>query len=492
MNVHDSERIMGILEKNGYVPFLNNKENTKIPDLVIFNTCAIRKNAENKLYGHLNMLNNLKKKKPEMKIAVGGCLGQKDKAKIVQKAPYVDIVFGTNNLHSLPVLLKRSYWNAKAQVEILESLKIFPSSLPTKRQYKYSALVSISVGCNNTCSFCIVPYLKGKEKDRLPSEILQEIKVLVDSGVKEITLLGQNVNTYGISFGKRNAFCNLLKECGKIKNLKRLRFMSPHPSSFDKNIINVMQNIKNIMPHLHMPLQSGSDRILKAMRRSYRISKFLTIIEYVKRTIHNVSISSDIIIGFPGETEEDFQETLNIVKKCRFSNLFIFEYSSRPHTKAFFLPFKISKEIIKSRFKRLLNLQNQISFEENKKYIGSTIEILTIPINKKRKGIDYVLGRAQDNRLVYVILSNNKEKVTIKNGEIMLVNVIDCSYKYLIALVSEKQILTLTNKTAANHSTSSPGIFKNKSSKFFIGFPIMKKNKKELKNVQTFCNEKIG
>ena len=268
-------------------------------DVVVFNTCAVRENADNKLYGNLSHLAPIKAAKPDLQIAVGGCMAQKDRETITERAPYVDVVFGTHNIGSLPALLDRARALDEAQVEILESLSVFPSTLPTKRESAYAAWVSISVGCNNTCTFCIVPALRGKEKDRRPGEILAEIEALVAEGVTEITLLGQNVNAYGVEFGDREAFSKLLRACGEIEGLERVRFTSPHPAEFTDDVIEAMATTPNVMPSLHMPLQSGSDRILREMRRSYRSSKYLGIIERVRAAIPEAAITTDIIIGFP-------------------------------------------------------------------------------------------------------------------------------------------------------------------------------------------------
>ena len=311
MNVHDSERLTGLLEDAGYVAAPADAQ----ADVVVFNTCAVRENADNKLYGNLSHLAPVKAANPGMQIAVGGCLAQKDRSTITAKAPYVDVVFGTHNIGSLPVLLERARVLEEAQVEILESLEVFPSTLPTKRDSAYAAWVSISVGCNNTCTFCIVPALRGKEKDRRPGEILAEIEALVAEGVSEVTLLGQNVNAYGVEFGDRQAFSKLLRSCGSIEGLERVRFTSPHPAEFTDDVIAAMAETPNVMPSLHMPLQSGSDRVLKAMRRSYRQSKYLGIIERVRAAMPDAAITTDIIVGFPGETEEDFQATLDVVRR---------------------------------------------------------------------------------------------------------------------------------------------------------------------------------
>src|SRR6201747_1512121 len=330
MNVHDSERRTGLLEEAGYGAAAEGDD----ADVVVFNTCAVREKADNKLYGNLGQLASVKKKRPGMQIAVGGCLAQKDRLTITEKAPWVDVVSRTLNIGSLPVLLDRARVQEEAQVEILESLEVFPSTLPTKRESAYAAFVSISVGCNNTCTFCIVPALRGKERDRRPGEVLAEIRALVAEGVSEVTLLGQNVNAYGVEFGDRQAFSKLLRACGEVEGLERVRFTSPHPAEFTDDVIEAMAETPNVMPSLHMPLQSGSDKVLKDMRRSYRQSKYLGIIDRVRAAMPEAAITTDIIVGFPGETEEDFAATLDVVRRARFSGAFTFQYSKRPGTPA--------------------------------------------------------------------------------------------------------------------------------------------------------------
>src|SRR6188768_2581155 len=372
MNVHDSERLSGLLEEAGYVAAPTGED----ADVVVFNTCAVRENADNKLYGNLSHLAPIKAKRPGMQIAVGGCLAQKDRATITAKAPYVDVVFGTHNIGSLPALLDRARVMEEAQVEILESLEVFPSTLPTRRDSAYSAWVSISVGCNNTCTFCIVPSLRGKEQDRRPGEILAEIEALVAQGVVEVTLLGQNVNTYGVEFGDRLAFGKLLRACGEIEGLERVRFTSPHPAAFTEDVILAMAETPKVMPSLHMPLQSGSDKVLKDMRRSYRSAKFLGIIENVRRHIPDAAITTDIIVGFPGETEEDFQATLDVVRRARFSGAFTFQYSKRPGTPAATLPDQLPKAVVQERYMRLVALAEQVAWDENKALVGQTLELM--------------------------------------------------------------------------------------------------------------------
>ncbi|TFB72564.1 tRNA (N6-isopentenyl adenosine(37)-C2)-methylthiotransferase MiaB [Cryobacterium glaciale] len=396
MNVHDSERLSGSLEAAGYV-----SANGGEADIVVINTCAVRENADNKLYGNLGYLASVKRKHAGMQIAVGGCLAQKDKTTILEKAPWVDVVFGTHNMGSLPSLLERARHNGEAQLEILESLETFPSTLPTKRDSSYSGWVSISVGCNNTCTFCIVPALRGKEKDRRPGEILAEIQALVDDGAIEVTLLGQNVNSYGVEFGDRLAFGKLLRAAGKIEGLERIRFTSPHPAAFTDDVIDAMAATPAVMPQLHMPLQSGSDRILKSMRRSYRGAKFLGILDRVRAQMPNAAISTDIIVGFPGETEEDFQETLRVVEQARFATAFTFQYSIRPGTPAATMPDQVPKAIVQDRYERLAALQERISLEENQAMIGREVELLVANGGRKDNDTHRLSGRAPDSRLVH-------------------------------------------------------------------------------------------
>lgn len=398
MNVHDSERLSGSLESAGYTAAGEGEE----ADIVVINTCAVRENADNKLYGHLGHLAGRKRERPGMQIAVGGCLAQKDKNVILEKAPWVDVVFGTHNMGALPRLLERARHNDEAQIEILESLETFPSTLPTKRDAVYSGWVSISVGCNNTCTFCIVPALRGKEKDRRPGDVLAEVQSLVDDGVIEVTLLGQNVNSYGVEFGDRLAFGKLLRAAGEIEGLERIRFTSPHPAAFTDDVIDAMAETPSVMPQLHMPLQSGSDRILKEMRRSYRSEKFLGILDRVRAKIPNAAISTDIIVGFPGETEEDFEETLRVVEQARFASAFTFQYSIRPGTPAATMPNQVPKAVVQERYERLLELQNRISLEENEKLVGRTVELLVAQGEGKKDAETHRMsGRAEDSRLVH-------------------------------------------------------------------------------------------
>ncbi|WP_369375537.1 tRNA (N6-isopentenyl adenosine(37)-C2)-methylthiotransferase MiaB [Promicromonospora sp. Populi] len=402
MNVHDSEHMAGMLEQAGYTRASSQDEAASSADVVVINTCAVRENAANKLYGNLGQLASIKAARPGMQIAVGGCLAQKDRGDIVSKAPWVDVVFGTHNLDALPVLLERARHNEAAQVEIAESLQVFPSTLPTRRESVYAGWVSISVGCNNTCTFCIVPHLRGKERDRRPGEVLAEVEALVAAGAIEVTLLGQNVNSYGVEFGDRGAFAKLLRACGRIEGLERVRFTSPHPAAFTDDVIAAMAETENVMPQLHMPLQSGSDRILRAMRRSYRSEKFLGILDRVRAVIPDASITTDIIVGFPGETEEDFAETLRVVEASRFSSAFSFQYSPRPGTPAATMADQLPKEVVQERFERLLALQERVGAEEAQRQVGRTLEVLVAEGSGRKDGARHRLsGRAADNRLVH-------------------------------------------------------------------------------------------
>jgi tRNA-2-methylthio-N6-dimethylallyladenosine synthase len=398
MNVHDSERISGLLEDAGYV----RAGEAEPADVVVFNTCAVRENADNRLYGNLGHLRPVKDKQPGMQIAVGGCLAQKDRGEIVKRAPWVDVVFGTHNIGSLPVMLERARHNDEAQVEILEALEVFPSTLPTRRESTYSGWVSISVGCNNTCTFCIVPALRGKEKDRRPGDVLAEVRALVADGVLEVTLLGQNVNSYGVEFGDRLAFGKLLRACGEIDGLERVRFTSPHPKDFTDDVIAAMAETPNVCHQLHMPLQSGSDAVLKAMRRSYRSERYLGIIEKVRAAMPDAAITTDIIVGFPGETEQDFEQTLKVVRAARFAGAFTFQYSKRPGTPAASMERQLPKQVVQERYERLLALVEEISWAENRALVGSTVEVLaSVGEGRKDERTGRMSGRARDGRLVH-------------------------------------------------------------------------------------------
>jgi tRNA-2-methylthio-N6-dimethylallyladenosine synthase len=427
-NTVDSERYLAQLGDRG----AQRTDDLAEADVIVINTCAVRDNAAGKLYGTLGHLKSRKDKHDGMQIAVGGCLAQMDKDTVQQKAPWVDVVFGTHNVGSLPALLERARHNNEAQLEILESLDVFPSTLPTKRDAVYSGWVSISVGCNNTCTFCIVPSLRGKERDRRPGDILAEVQALVDDGAIEVTLLGQNVNSYGVEFGDRGAFAKLLRACGNIAGLERVRFTSPHPAAFTDDVIEAMAETPNVMPQLHMPLQSGSDKVLKDMRRSYRSKKFLGILDKVRDRIPHAAISTDIIVGFPGETEEDFQATLDVVEQSRFATAFTFQYSKRPGTPAADLPEQLPKSVVQERYERLIALQDRISAEENAKQVGTQVEVLvTAQQGRKASETHRLSGRSRDQRLVHFSVPDGA--AVPRPGDLVTVTVTEAAPFHLIA-----------------------------------------------------------
>ncbi len=426
MNVHDSERITGMLEAEGYVPH----KGDSVPDLIVFNTCAVRENADNKLYGNLSHLVPVKEENPDLQIAVGGCLAQKDQGEILRKSPVVDVVFGTHNLGSLPTLLERARVERESQIEIAEALVEFPSALPTKRDARYAAWVSVSVGCNNTCTFCIVPSLRGKEKDRRAGDILKEIRALVADGVLEVTLLGQNVNAYGSDLGDPEAFSKLLRAAGEIPGLERVRFTSPHPRDFTDDVIWAMAETPNVMPQLHMPLQSGSDSVLQRMRRSYRRKKYVGIIDRVREAMPHASITTDIIVGFPGETDSEFADTLDLVKEIRFSGAYTFQYSKRPGTPAALMPDQIPKEVVQERYERLVAVVNEIAWQENLQRVGNHVEVLVAHgEGRKDRATSRLSGRAADGRLVHVNMNGH----SARPGDFVTATVVTAAPHHLVA-----------------------------------------------------------
>ena len=405
MNEHDSERAAGVLETMGY----RRAPDAQAADLVLFNTCAIRENADNKLYGQLSHLKPLKLAQPDKTIVVGGCLAQKDQAGLAQKAPWVDVIYGTHNMGRLPELLAQADSASLPVLEILEHTEMFPSALPARREVVHHAWVSISIGCNNTCTFCIVPSLRGPEKSRKLGEILSEVRDLVSDGVKEVTLLGQNVNSYGRDLvaldpgdGPRNRtlFAELLHALGDVEGLERVRFTSPHPKDFTSDVFAAMRDVPNVCEQLHLPLQSGSNRILKLMQRSYRSSRFLDLVAEARETIPGVAISTDIIVGFPGEDEEDFADTLTVAEQAAFDSAYTFEYSRRPGTAAVDLDGHLDPAVINARYRRLTDLTNRLSAEANARQVGTVQQLL---IEGPSKTDDTRMsGRTRTNRLVHV------------------------------------------------------------------------------------------
>lgn len=431
MNVHDSERLSGLLEAAGYA-----RAGTDAPaaDVVVLNTCAVRENADNKLYGNLGHLASVKAVTPGMQIAVGGCLAQKDRSEILRRAPWVDVVFGTHNVGSLPALLDRAAVEDEAQVEIVEALEVFPSTLPARRESAYSAWVAVSVGCNNTCTFCIVPALRGRERDRRPGDVLAEVEALVAEGVVEITLLGQNVNAYGVEFGDRYAFAKLLRAAGAVDGLERVRFTSPHPRDFTDDVIAAMAETPAVMPQLHMPLQSGSDRVLRAMRRSYRRERYLGIIDKVRAAIPHAAITTDIIVGFPGETDDDFEQTLDVVRAARFASAFTFQYSKRPGTPAADMDDQVPPEVVSERYQRLAALVDEVAWTESQALVGREVEVLVADGEGRKDGHTHRLsGRGPDNRLVHFAVPGDDAEAAPRPGDMVTVSVTRAAPHHLIA-----------------------------------------------------------
>ncbi|MPZ89886.1 MAG: tRNA (N6-isopentenyl adenosine(37)-C2)-methylthiotransferase MiaB, partial [Nitriliruptorales bacterium] len=413
MNEHDSERAAGVLETMGYRPAAD----AESADLVLFNTCAIRENADNKLYGQLTALKPLKLAQPDKTVVVGGCLAQKDQSAIADRAPWVDVVYGTHNMGSLPRLLAQADSAALPVVEILEHTEMFPSALPARREVRHHAWVSISIGCDNACTFCIVPLLRGPEKSRRLGEVAGEVRGLVADGVREVTLLGQNVNSYGRDLvragtdladggssrrraGNRTLFAELLHALGEVEGLERVRFTSPHPKDFTSDVFAAMRDVPNVCEQLHLPLQSGSDRILRRMQRSYRSTRFLDLAAEAREAIPGVAISTDIIVGFPGETEEDFEDTLRVTEAAAFDSAYTFEYSKRPGTAAVDLDGHLDPKTVNARYRRLTALTRRLSEAANRRQVGSVQELLLEGPSKTDTG--RVSGRTRTNRLVHV------------------------------------------------------------------------------------------
>jgi tRNA-2-methylthio-N6-dimethylallyladenosine synthase len=393
MNEHDSERMAGMLEADGYVKTAT----PETADVVLFNTCCIREKADTRLYGTLGHMKRIKDAKPGMRIVVGGCLAQKDRHVIQERAPYVDVVLGTHNLASLPRLLAES--EDGAAFEILEQTETFPSALPARRNSPWHAWVSISIGCNNSCTFCIVPAVRGKEVSRRVADIVTEVGGLVADGVVEITLLGQNVNSYGRDLDGRPLFSKLLYALDEVDGLERIRFTSPHPKDFRADTVDAMAECRTVCEHIHLPVQAGSSRVLKAMKRAYTKAGYLDKVRMVRDAIPEIAITTDIIVGFPGETEEDFRDTLDLVEEVRYDGAYTFQYSPRPMTEAATFAAQVPKEIVQQRYEQLVALQERISFERNQSSVGRTEEVLVEGISRKDQ--DKLTGRTRTNKLVH-------------------------------------------------------------------------------------------
>lgn len=397
MNEHDSEEIAWILEEMGYSPAENKEES----DLIIYNTCSVRENADLKVYGHLGALKALKKRKSNLTIAVCGCMTQQDNIRrfIMDKFKHVDIIFGTNNIHKLPQLINTHIQNGETTVDIIEESREIVESIDANRKYDFKAFVNIMYGCNNFCTYCVVPYTRGREKSRNPESIIREVDSLARRGYKEITLLGQNVNSYGKTLENPYTFAQLLRDINKVDGIERIRFMTSHPKDLSDELIHAMRDCEKVCKHLHLPVQSGSDKILKNMNRKYTKEKYLKLVEKIKSEIPGIAITTDIIVGFPGETEGDFRETLDLVEKVKYDSAFTFLYSIREDTIAAKMDEQVSSDISHERFQRLLDNLYPIFFRSNENYKGKVVKVLAEDISKNDEKV--LNGRTGSNKLVH-------------------------------------------------------------------------------------------
>jgi tRNA-2-methylthio-N6-dimethylallyladenosine synthase len=427
MNEHDSERIGGLLVGDGMTP-TDVAEDARV---IVLNTCAIRENADHKLYGNLGHLKPLKDRRPDLRIVVAGCLAQKDQGLIQRKAPWVDVVVGTHALPQLLELLRRSEVEGP-QMDVREYTETFPSALPAQRHDAFRAWVSIAVGCDNACTFCIVPFVRGAQRSRAMGDILAEVQAIAAAGVLEITLLGQNVNTYGRDVtvpdsARRPLFADLLRLVNEVDGIERIRFTSPHPHDFTPDVIEAMAGSEKVCEHIHFPLQSGSDRMLKAMQRSYRRERYLSWLDRIRNAIPTIAVSTDIIVGFPGETEHDFAETLDVVERAGFDSAYTFQYSPRPGTRAATMPDQVPKDVVQERFDRLVRLQTAITAERNRRQVGQRVEVL-VEGDGKRDGSTQ--SRTRTNRIVHL-------REPLEAGTFATVEITEAAAHHLLGRVVE-------------------------------------------------------
>jgi len=403
MNEHDTEKIIWTLERIGYQQTINRSE----ADIIIFNTCAVRETAEDRVFGQLGELQDLKRKNPSLIIAVCGCLMQKEDIRdyFLKKHRHIDIVFGTNNIHKLPQLIDRHLRTNDRVIDVVEDTKEISDNIDSNRKYSYKAFVDIMYGCNNFCSYCIVPYTRGRERSRSVKSIINEVENLAQTGCKEITLLGQNVNSYGKTLDEKITFSQLLTLLNEIEGIERIRFMTSHPKDFSEELIEAYKNLDKLCNHLHLPVQSGSNRILKLMNRKYTKEEYLEKIYKIREYIPDIAITTDIIVGFPGETEEDFEETLDLVKSAKFDSAFTFLYSIREGTNAAKMSNQIPDEIKHDRFQRLLDVLYPIGLESNKKLINTIQRVLVEETSKSDENV--LSGRTETNKLVHFKGNNN-------------------------------------------------------------------------------------
>lgn len=397
MNEKDSEKLLGVLETIGY-----RQTDTEYADLVLFNTCTVRENANTKLYGHLGHVKKAKEQNPEMIIGLCGCMMQEEQVveKIRKSYPFVDLIFGTHNIFKLAELLKARADSGGMIVDIWKDTDQIVEDLPSDRKFSFKCGVNIMFGCNNFCSYCIVPYVRGRERSRKPEDIIKEIEGLVKEGVREVMLLGQNVNSYGKNLAEPVSFAQLLQRIEQIEGLARIRFMTPHPKDLSDELIEVMASSKKICRHMHLPVQSGSSRILKKMNRHYTKEQYLELVEKIRKNVPDVSLTTDIIVGFPGETEEDFEETMDIVRKVRYDSVFTFIYSKRTGTPAAVMEDQVPEDVVKNRFDRLLKEVHTIAAEVCAVHEGTIQTALIESVSEHDPSM--VTGRLSNNLLVHI------------------------------------------------------------------------------------------
>jgi len=425
MNEHDSERIAGQLLEEGYEEASSQEQ----ADVLVLNTCCIRENADEKLYGTLGRLASLKEKNPEMQIAVGGCLAQKDRDLVTAKAKSVDVVFGTHNLHQVGELLRRNELEKQAIVEIIEELEAYPSALPARRESNHSAWVTIQIGCDNSCAFCIVPSVRGKEVSRRMGDIVHEIEDLARDGVTEITLLGQNVNSYGRDLGAgqyRPKFADLLRAVNEIEGIKRIRFTSPHPKDMKEDTFIAMAECEKVCNHLHFPLQSGSNSILAAMHRGYTSQRYLEKLDLARSIIPDLAVTTDIIVGFPGETDQEFEDTMDVVSSAVYDSAYTYVFSPRPGTEAAEMTDKfVDAEIVKARIVRLCDLEKSDAIRKHQAQVGKTEDLLVVEVSRQKPNM--ISGRTTQNKLVHFDPNGH----TIPEGSYVRVKITDFGSHWL-------------------------------------------------------------
>ena len=421
MNARDSEKLRGILRDIGYAESSEDKA-----DFVIYNTCTVRENANTRVYGRLGQLKPRKKKNPHMMIGLCGCMMQEPEVveKLKKSYSFIDVIFGTHNIYKFAELLAARFEAGRMIIDIWKDTDKIVEDLPNERKYSFKSGVNIMFGCNNFCSYCIVPYVRGRERSRKPEAIIREIERLAADGVTEVMLLGQNVNSYGKTLENPMSFAELLTEIEKIEGLKRIRFMTSHPKDLSDALIEVMGKSKKICRHLHLPVQSGSTRILEKMNRRYTKEQYLLLVEKLRNTVPDISLTTDIIVGFPGETEEDFEETLDVVRKVRYDSAFTFIYSKRTGTPAAKMEQQVPEEVVKDRFNRLLQVLNPIVEEVHQKQVGTIANVLVEEVSKQNSAI--LTGRMENNILVH--FEGNKDCI----GKILPIKITDNKTFYVI------------------------------------------------------------